>query len=124
MKSRWFSRALLHVPFMVGASVLVTALATEPAQAGPIKDGICAAVTITSSILPAIISLAAVAGAAVAMYFKVGGEWIQGALKGVLAAGLLASVAAIGGYMAGANAAQFFNCAGGAGAMQQIIQNL
>ncbi len=102
----------------------VAMLAVDPALAGPVKDGICAGVSVTESILPAVISLAAVGGSAYAMYMKVGGEWMQTALKGVLAAGLLASVASIGGYMAGGKAQAQFNCAGGAGAMQQIINNL
>lgn len=108
----------------MAAATILSILVVEPAMAGPMKDGICAGVAVTESILPAVISLAAVGGSALAMYMKAGGEWIQSALKGVLAAGLLASVASIGGYMAGAKAAALFNCAGGAGAMQAIIKNL
>lgn len=108
----------------MAATPLVFVLAVDPAMAGPVKDGICAGVAVTESILPAVVSLAAVGGSAVAMYMKVGGEWIQGAMKGILAAGLLASTASIGGYMAGAKAQALFNCAGGAGAMQAIIKNL
>lgn len=108
----------------MAAATTLSMLVVEPAMAGPVKDGICAGVAVTESILPAVVSLAAVGGSAVAMYMKVGGEWIQGAMKGILAAGLLASTASIGGYMAGAKAQALFNCAGGAGAMQKIIQNL
>jgi hypothetical protein len=112
--------------FTVGmaAATALSMLLTDQAVAGPVKDGICAGVAVTESILPAVVSLAAVGGSAVAMYMKVGGEWIQGAMKGILAAGLLASTASIGGYMAGAKAQALFNCAGGAGAMQAIIQKL
>ena len=108
----------------MAATASVFVLTVDPAMAGPVKDGICAGVAVTESILPAVVSLAAVGGSAVAMYMKVGGEWIQGAMKGILAAGLLASTASIGGYMAGAKAQALFNCAGGAGAMQAIIKNL
>lgn len=117
----------LQISRLVAGVVATTAMSVvvaDPAIAGPVKDGICAGVSVTESILPAVVSLAAVGGSAVAMYMKVGGEWIQGAMKGILAAGLLASTASIGGYMAGAKAQALFNCAGGAGAMQAIIKNL
>ncbi len=110
----------LNLFFLACVSMLIA----DPALAGPVKDGICVGVSITESILPAVISLAAVAGASWALYMKMGGEWVQSALKGVLAAGFMASIASIGGYMAGAKAQALFNCAGGAGAMQQIIRNL
>lgn len=118
MNTRLIDRTSLQI------SLMAAVLFAEPALAGPVKDGLCAGVAVTESILPAVISLAAVGGSAVAMYMKVGGEWIQGALKGVLGAGLLASAGSIGGYVAGAKAKALFNCAGGAGAMQQIINNL
>lgn len=100
------------------------ALFAEPTIAGPFTDGLCAGIAVTESILPAVISLVTVAGAAWAMYMKVGGEWVQKALIGILAAGMLAASASIGGHVAGAKAKAMFSCAGGAGAMQQIIQNL
>lgn len=99
-------------------------LLAESAQAGIVKDSICAGVSITRSVLPAVISLVALGASAWALYMKAGGDWIQGLLKGVLAAAFLASIASIAGFVAGAGAAQMFNCAAGAGAMQQIINNL
>lgn len=102
----------------------LTMLFAEAAAAGPIKDGICAAVSVTESILPAVISLATVGGAGVAMFMKVGGEWVQTALKGVLGAGLLASAGSIGLHVAGSKAQALLACTSGAGAMQQIINNL
>jgi len=117
------TRTFLDLAFnfsFIAASLIVS----EPALAGPVKDGLCAGIAVTESILPAVIAVAATGGSAYAMYMKVGGEWVQSALKGVLAAGLLGSVATIGGYVAGAKAKALFSCAGGAGAMQSIINNL
>lgn len=103
--------------------VALCLLASDAALAGPIKDGICAAVSVTESILPAVISLATVGGSAVALYMKAGGEWMQTAMKGVLGAGLLASAGTIGLNVAGGKAQALFNCTS-SGAMQSIINNL
>ncbi|MDD5389017.1 MAG: hypothetical protein PHD37_06710 [Gallionellaceae bacterium] len=118
--TRTFLDLAFNFSFIAAASLIVS----EPALAGPVKDGLCGAIAVTESILPAVISVAAVGGASWALYMKQGGEWVQNAMKGVLGAGLLASTATIGGYVAGAKAKALFNCAGGAGAMQQIINNL